>query len=169
MPCTVRRSVMDVTGYFFTDIDDDQGICHVLYAEAFRQCGPFGKMAGKINMRTELARKFERLDQTFQHRIAPIENSFPDFYGAFRHARPIRTVIVQAMAKFYPFVIRFQLLQEIPQYMCYHKDTSFLSYLKLFIISMFLIQTSWLVFQLLLLPNEKRQNGCHFQGYKFFS
>ena len=98
---------MDVTGYFFTDIDDDQGICHVLYAEAFRQCGPFGKMAGEINMRAELAGKFEGLDQTFQHGISPIKDDFPNFDRTFGHARPIRTVIVQAMAKFYPFVIRF--------------------------------------------------------------
>ena len=87
-----------------------------------------------------------------------------DLSGKFSISAPVGSTLL-----FSPFVIRFQLLQEIPQYMCCHKDTSFLRYFEPFIISMFLIQTSWLVFQLLLPPNEKRQNGCHFQGYKFFS
>ena len=42
------------------------------------------KMARKIDMRTKLSRKPERLDQAFQHGIAPVKDGFRQFYSTCR-------------------------------------------------------------------------------------
>ena len=59
-------------------------------------------------MAAKLTRKFKRLNQALEHRIAPVKNSLSYLNGAFRNTCPHRTVVIHGMRQLHPLIlIRF--------------------------------------------------------------
>ena len=103
--------IINVNFYLFADINHCQREHKVLYTVLFRQGCIFHKMPREINMSAELTGEFERMNQAFQHGIAPVKNHLAQFHRTFRYSAPERTVVVEGMGKFYPLIpFRFQFL-----------------------------------------------------------
>lgn len=100
-----RHGVVDVGFDFFCDVDHAEGVCHVFHAKAFRVRFSLDEVAGKVDVRAKLPRKFEGLDLAFENGIAPIEDGFSDFKHAFRHTGPDGGVVVYGMGEFDPVVV----------------------------------------------------------------
>ena len=117
--CTVRNStvfsfiffnifnsycVMYIFFNFFGNVNNAQGEHQLFRTVMFRSFAVFNKMCREVNVGTKLTREFKSMNDTFQHRIAPIVANFTQFYRTFRNTTPVRAVVIQRMRKFYPFV-----------------------------------------------------------------
>ena len=83
-------------------------------AVSFRQRAAFFKVPREIDVGSELARELECLDETFQHRVAPVKHGLAEFHASFRDPAPEGTVVVQTVGKLHPLQF-LQFFQGLPK------------------------------------------------------
>ena len=59
-------------------------------------------MPREVDVRAELSRKFEALDQAVQLGHSPVVDGLSQFHRAFRYAAPVGAAVVQRVGEFYP-------------------------------------------------------------------
>ena len=81
-----RHGVVNVLRNLRADVDDAQGVNHIFHAVTFAERRIFYEVTREVDMRAELPWKFERLNQTIKHGIAPIKAGFAELNRTFRDA-----------------------------------------------------------------------------------
>ena len=97
---------MYILSHLSGNIDYAQRENHAVGAKGLGEHALMSKMAGEVNMGTKLPGKFKGLNQAFQHRVTPIENSLAQLHAALRDTSPEGTIVIQGMGQLYPFVFR---------------------------------------------------------------
>ena len=112
---------MYVLSHLVGHVDDAQGEDQLLHTVGLRGDTLFVKVAGEVNVGTELTGEAEGLDKAVQHGVAPVVHRFAQLHRALRNAGPEGAVVVQGVGQLHPFVL-FGLLQAFPKFV--HKQHS---------------------------------------------
>ena len=98
--------VMNIFCNFRSNVDNTQGEHQLFRTIMFRGFSVFNEVCREVNVSTKLTGEFKSMNNAFEHRIAPIVANLAQFHRTFRNASPIRTIVIQRMRKFHPFVFR---------------------------------------------------------------